>query len=210
MRPCRCQRGAPPATGFSREAGIEADTAAAIARTISFAFASLAAAAFAGPLFALFMALDSTDTTSKIGGPLVSRFCFLPNKVGTMLDIVKLLSTRNAHVVALGIAEQPIGSRRIVVSDPETVGKHFPRARRSLWRLRNGGGGAAGGGDRAGEAARHAPHGRGEHAFQLPATSPARHGRAALALPVGRYGVCLRGPPEGEGFKMLGPADISS
>ena len=44
------------------------------------------------------MALDSPETTSKIGGPLVRQFSiFLPNKVGAMLDIVKLLSTRGVR-----------------------------------------------------------------------------------------------------------------
>ena len=73
------------------------------------------------------MALDSPETTSKIGGPLVKQFSiFLPNKVGAMLDIVKLLSTRNAHVVALSIAEQTDSAiARIVVSDPEAVENIF-------------------------------------------------------------------------------------
>src|SRR4051794_21052711 len=53
-----------------------------------------------------FMALDLPQPSSKLGGPLVKQFSvFLPNKVGALLDIVKLLSTRNAHVVALSISE---------------------------------------------------------------------------------------------------------
>ncbi len=73
------------------------------------------------------MALKNPETTSKIGGPLVKQFSvFLPNKVGAMLDIVKLLSTRNTHVVALSIAEQTDSAiARIVVSDPETVENIF-------------------------------------------------------------------------------------
>jgi hypothetical protein len=51
---------------------------------------------------------------------------FLPNKVGAMLEIVKLLATRNTHVLALSIAEQTDSAiARIVVSDPETVENIF-------------------------------------------------------------------------------------
>jgi hypothetical protein len=73
------------------------------------------------------MALELPQTTSKVGGPLVKQFSvFLPNKVGAMLDIVKLLSTRNAHVVALSISESTDSAiARIVVSDPEAVEKIF-------------------------------------------------------------------------------------
>ncbi len=73
------------------------------------------------------MALASPEITSKIGGPLVKQFSvFLPNKVGAMLDIVKLLGTRNTHIVALSIAEQTDSAiARIVVSDPEQVENIF-------------------------------------------------------------------------------------
>ncbi|MEO7167858.1 MAG: acetolactate synthase [Spartobacteria bacterium] len=73
------------------------------------------------------MAIESTQTTSKLGGPLVRQFSiFLPNKVGALLDIVKLLSSRNTHVVALSISESTDSSiARIVVSDPETVENIF-------------------------------------------------------------------------------------
>ena len=72
------------------------------------------------------MAFDLPETTSKIDGPLVRQFSvFLPNKVGAMLDIVKLLGSRT-HVVALSIAEQTDSAiARIVVSDPETVENIF-------------------------------------------------------------------------------------
>jgi len=73
------------------------------------------------------MAFDLPETTSKIGGPVVKQFSiFLPNKVGALLEIVKLLATRNTHVVALSIAEQTDSAiARIVVSDPETVENIF-------------------------------------------------------------------------------------
>lgn len=69
------------------------------------------------------MAVDLPEVTSKTGGPLVKQFSiFLPNKVGAMLDIVKLLNTHNTHVVALSVAESTDSAiARIVVSDPETV-----------------------------------------------------------------------------------------
>jgi hypothetical protein len=62
-------------------------------------------------------------TTSKADGPLVTQFSiFLPNKVGAMLDVVKLLNTHNTHVVALSISESTDSAiARVVVSDPETV-----------------------------------------------------------------------------------------
>ena len=73
------------------------------------------------------MALDFPETTSKTAGPLVKQFSvFLPNKVGAMLDIVKLLNAHSTHVVALSIAESTDSAiARIVVSDPETVENLF-------------------------------------------------------------------------------------
>lgn len=73
------------------------------------------------------MPLDLPETTSKIDGPLVKQFSiFLPNKVGAMLDIVKLLNTHHTHVVALSISESTDSAiARIVVSDPEGVEELF-------------------------------------------------------------------------------------
>ena len=69
------------------------------------------------------MDLDLPQTTSKFDGPLVRQFSvFLPNKVGAMLDIVKLLNQHHADVVALSISESTDSAiARIVVSDPESV-----------------------------------------------------------------------------------------
>jgi hypothetical protein len=69
------------------------------------------------------MAVKTPETTSKIGGPLVKQFSiFLPNKVGAMLDIVKLLNTHHTHVVGLSIAESTDSAiARIIVSDPDRV-----------------------------------------------------------------------------------------
>ena len=51
---------------------------------------------------------------------------FLTNKVGAMLDIVKLLNTHHTHVVALSITESTDSAiARIMVSDPEGVQELF-------------------------------------------------------------------------------------
>jgi hypothetical protein len=73
------------------------------------------------------MPVDLPETTSKMGGPLVKQFSvFLPNKVGAMLDIVKMLNTNNTHVVAMSVSESTDSAiARIVVSDPERVEKLF-------------------------------------------------------------------------------------
>jgi hypothetical protein len=69
------------------------------------------------------MALDLPQTTSKMEGPLVKQFSvFLPNKVGAMLDVVKLLNAHNTHAVALSVSESTDSAiARIIVSDPERV-----------------------------------------------------------------------------------------
>ena len=73
------------------------------------------------------MPVDLPETTSKMEGPLVKQFSvFLPNKVGAMLDIVKMLNTNSTHVVALSVSESTDSAiARIVVSDPERVEKLF-------------------------------------------------------------------------------------
>ncbi len=60
-------------------------------------------------------------------GPLVRQFSvFLPNKVGAMLDVVKLLNAHNTHVVALSVSESTDSAiARIIVSDPERVENVF-------------------------------------------------------------------------------------
>jgi len=60
-----------------------------------------------------------------MGGPLVKQFSvFLPNKVGAMLDVVKLLNSHKTHVVALSVSESTDSAiARIIVSDPERVEK---------------------------------------------------------------------------------------
>ena len=73
------------------------------------------------------MAVKLPETTSKIGGPLVKQFSiFLTNKVGAMLDIVKLLNLNQTTVVALSISESTDSAiARVMVSDPELVERLF-------------------------------------------------------------------------------------
>ena len=73
------------------------------------------------------MALKLPETTSKIDGHGVRQFSvFLANKVGAMLEVVKLLNTHHAEVVALSISESTDSAiARIMVSDPELVGNLF-------------------------------------------------------------------------------------
>lgn len=65
--------------------------------------------------------------TSKLEGPLVKQFSvFLPNKVGAMLEVVKLLNMQNTHVVALSVSESTDSAiARIIASDPARVEKLF-------------------------------------------------------------------------------------
>ncbi|MFN2542364.1 MAG: acetolactate synthase [Chthoniobacterales bacterium] len=73
------------------------------------------------------MPLDLPEITSKLGGPLVRQFSvFLPNKVGALLEIVKLLNTHNTHVVALSVSESTDSAiARVIVSDPQRVEELF-------------------------------------------------------------------------------------
>jgi len=73
------------------------------------------------------MALDLPKTTSKRDGPLVKQFSvFLPNKVGAMLDILKLLNAHDYHVIALSVSESTDSAiARLVVSDPDGVEELF-------------------------------------------------------------------------------------
>src|SRR5438132_5157222 len=73
------------------------------------------------------MTVNLPETTSKMEGPLVKQFSvFLPNKVGAMLEIVKLLNTQNTHVVALSVSESTDSAiERIINSDQARVEKLF-------------------------------------------------------------------------------------
>jgi hypothetical protein len=73
------------------------------------------------------MTVTLPETTSKMEGPLVKQFSvFLPNKVGAMLEVVKLLNAQNTHVVALSVSESTESAiARIIASDPARVEKLF-------------------------------------------------------------------------------------
>jgi hypothetical protein len=73
------------------------------------------------------MPTNLPQAISKLEGPLVKQFSvFLPNKVGAMLEIVKLLSMHQTHVVALSVSESTDSAiARIISSDPQRVEKLF-------------------------------------------------------------------------------------
>jgi len=73
------------------------------------------------------MTANLPETASKLDGPLVKQFSvFVPNKVGAMLDVVKLLNTQNTHVVALSVSESTDSAiARIIASDPTRVEQLF-------------------------------------------------------------------------------------
>jgi hypothetical protein len=155
------------------------------------------------------MALDLPETTQKIDGPLVRQFSvFLPNKVGAMLEVVKLLNSHHVEVVALSIAESTDSAiARMIVSDPDlverTFGEHgvpFGKCEMMVVELN----------EVAGQLSKllgvllmaevniH---------FSYPLLTRPR-GLAALALHV-EDNDCAANVLGGEGFKMLSQADIS-
>jgi hypothetical protein len=73
------------------------------------------------------MPLDLPRTSSKRDEPLVKQFSvFLANKVGAMLDVVKLLNAHDYHIVAMSVSESTDSAiARLVVSDPAGVEKLF-------------------------------------------------------------------------------------
>jgi hypothetical protein len=71
--------------------------------------------------------MAAVSTTEKLNGPQVHQFSvFLQNKVGALLEVVKLLTEHNIVVLALSIqdsSESSIG--RMIVSDPDRVAGLF-------------------------------------------------------------------------------------
>jgi len=69
------------------------------------------------------MAMESARTTEKEEGPRVKQFSvFLPNKVGALLDVVKLLNDHHVEVLAVSVQDSADAAIvRLVVSDPESV-----------------------------------------------------------------------------------------
>jgi hypothetical protein len=73
------------------------------------------------------MPAEATRTTERMDGERVTQFSiFLANKVGALLDIVKLLNDRSVHVLAISVQDSAdTAIVRIVVSDPESVQDTF-------------------------------------------------------------------------------------
>ena len=67
--------------------------------------------------------MPSSQTTEKLGGQRVTQFSiFLSNRVGALLDVVRVLNERNIHVLAISVQDSAdTAIVRIVVSDPESV-----------------------------------------------------------------------------------------
>lgn len=67
--------------------------------------------------------MDQNRTIEKARGPEVKQFSvFLQNKVGALLEVVKILNEKNVVVLALSVqdsSEFSIG--RLIVSDPDLV-----------------------------------------------------------------------------------------
>jgi hypothetical protein len=70
---------------------------------------------------------ESPRTTEKVDGPPVQQFSiFLRNKVGALLDVVKMLNEHAVDVLALNVQDSADAAIvRIVVSDPEAVQELF-------------------------------------------------------------------------------------
>ena len=66
-------------------------------------------------------------TAEKLHGPRVTQFSiFLSNKVGALLNVVKLLNEKDVHVLAISVQDSAdTAIVRIVVSDPESVQEIF-------------------------------------------------------------------------------------
>ena len=68
-----------------------------------------------------------TQTTQKFDGPRVRQFSvFLKNKVGALLEVVRLLNIHTVDVVGLSVQDSTDSSIvRLIVSDPEMVESLF-------------------------------------------------------------------------------------
>ncbi len=75
------------------------------------------------------MALEAIlpETTQRFEGPRVRQFSvFLKNKVGALLEVVRLLNLHSVEVVGLSVQDSTDSSIvRLIVSDPETVEELF-------------------------------------------------------------------------------------
>jgi hypothetical protein len=69
------------------------------------------------------MTFEPLPTAEKTDGPRVTQFSiFLPNKVGALMEVVKLLNEHNVHVLAISVQDSAdTAIVRIVVTDPDRV-----------------------------------------------------------------------------------------
>ncbi len=70
---------------------------------------------------------ESSSTTNRHSGSGVNQFSiFLPNRVGALLDVVKLLNEHHVDVLAVNVQDSAdTAIVRVVVSDPESVDEIF-------------------------------------------------------------------------------------
>ena len=73
------------------------------------------------------MPTDAPIVKEKTAGPTVKQFSvFLLNKVGALLELVKLLNDHEVHVLALNSQDSTDSALvRLIVSDPEMVESLF-------------------------------------------------------------------------------------
>ena len=73
------------------------------------------------------MPTDVPKVTEKTSGPTVKQYSiFLQNKVGALLEVVKLLNANEVHVLALNSQDSTDSAIvRIVASDPDAVENIF-------------------------------------------------------------------------------------
>jgi hypothetical protein len=73
------------------------------------------------------MLVEASKLREKLEGPRVKQFSlFLENKVGALLDVVKLLKERTIDVLAINVQDSAdTAIVRIVVTDPEAAHRLF-------------------------------------------------------------------------------------
>jgi hypothetical protein len=73
------------------------------------------------------MGTDVSKVTEKTAGPTVRQYSiFLQNKVGALLEVVRLLNDNDVHVLALNSQDSTDSAIvRIIVSDPDAVEEIF-------------------------------------------------------------------------------------
>ena len=71
----------------------------------------------------------TTSTTEKLKGPAVRQYSvFLANRVGALMEVVKMLSEARVVVLALSIQDSSETSiARMIVSDPDLLEELFDR-----------------------------------------------------------------------------------